>query len=281
MAARPPCRLTVILARQAPVGVIFRRGPSAWTQISRWNTSDDSIQPGQWFRGKIDPDKSDVSPAGDRMIYFARSAKQRSVAAGYGWTWTAISRPPYLTALALWPLGDTWFGGGLFLDQDTVQLNHPSCNALPHPDHPPRRLKVRIEPMIFWERSVRSERMIRDGWILRRKIKVGGLGGLYPEEWEKPTPKAGRTLRLLDDSPLLRKEPFQYVVEYGAKRLELPFQAEWADWDQQGRLVFANQGRLWWVEFPRRGLAAVHEIAGLNAARPDPQPSPAWASRWP
>ncbi len=39
----PPCRLSVILAREAPVGVIFRRGPA------------------KWFHGRIYERRSDLS----------------------------------------------------------------------------------------------------------------------------------------------------------------------------------------------------------------------------
>ena len=35
-------------------------------------------------------------------------------------TWTAISRPPYFTALAVWPKGDTWGGGGLFVQRHAL-----------------------------------------------------------------------------------------------------------------------------------------------------------------
>ncbi len=38
-----PCRLSIILARAAPVGVIFRRGPTDWVQLIKWNTDRDSF----------------------------------------------------------------------------------------------------------------------------------------------------------------------------------------------------------------------------------------------
>ena len=33
----------MLLARNAPIGVIFRRGPSDWVQLIRWNTDRDSF----------------------------------------------------------------------------------------------------------------------------------------------------------------------------------------------------------------------------------------------
>jgi hypothetical protein len=59
----------------------------------------------------------DLSPDGELLVYFATSYLKPLR------TWTAVSRPPYLTALALWPKGDAWGGGGLFRDNRTLQLN--------------------------------------------------------------------------------------------------------------------------------------------------------------
>ena len=149
-----PCRLFVLLAQRAPVGLIVRRGPAAWTQLIRWDTKRDTFEPGQWFRGVLDFHKCDLSPSGERFLYFAKAYKPRSIALGYKDTWTAVSRAPYFTALALWPMGDTWFGGGLFVDDRMIRLNHPECNLTTHPDHPAGKLKVIAEPMMFWDRCV-------------------------------------------------------------------------------------------------------------------------------
>jgi hypothetical protein len=277
-----PCRLSFILARSAPVGVIFRRGPSDWFQLIRWRTDKDAFEPGQWFRGKIDPTRSDLSPAGDKLIYFAAQNKSRNIDGGYRGTWTAISRPPYFTALALWPLGDTWFGGGLFEDEKTVRLNHPEYRAECHPKHPPVGLRVVADPMYFWDRTVLSERLARDGWNLLTRVKTK-IAGRHPQKWEKPDTKLRRSLFLLDlNDGLDRRRPFHYVVIYRKTEAEIAtFEADWADWDQRGRLAYTSQGKLWRVDFPPRGRPAeVREVADFNALRPDPQPSPAWARLW-
>jgi hypothetical protein len=43
----PPCRLQFLLARRAPIGVIFRKGPNKWVQIIKWDTRSDSFERGQ------------------------------------------------------------------------------------------------------------------------------------------------------------------------------------------------------------------------------------------
>lgn len=126
--AGPPeslCTLSVLLASDAPEAVILRRGPSPWVQCICWNTRKDTITLGQWFHGKIFGRRCDLSPDGSLLIYFAQKITGRTLAdREYTSTSTAISRPPFLTALALWPKGDSWHGGGLFDTNRTVYLNH-------------------------------------------------------------------------------------------------------------------------------------------------------------
>ena len=119
--ARVPCRLFGILARESPVAVVFRRGPSKYCELIHWNTETDELSRGQWFHGRIYERRCDLSPDGRLLIYFAMNGAWESETKG---AWTAISKPPYFTALALWPKGDCWNGGGLFIDQQTIWLNH-------------------------------------------------------------------------------------------------------------------------------------------------------------
>jgi len=83
-------RLSVLLARSAPVGVIFRRGPSKQVLLIRWNLEKDTFETGQWFKGRIYESRCDLSPDGKLLLYFAASQKKPYI------SWTAISRPPYL-----------------------------------------------------------------------------------------------------------------------------------------------------------------------------------------
>ena len=55
----------------------------------------------------------DLSPDGEHFLYFALDGRWGSQGKG---SFTAISKPPYWTALALFPVGHTWSGGGVFLD---------------------------------------------------------------------------------------------------------------------------------------------------------------------
>jgi hypothetical protein len=114
----PAARVEAIIARNAPVAVIFRRGPSRLVRMLRWNLRTDRIEGGQWIEGRVHVSRCDVSPDGELVASFV-AAYRRKLG-----TWTAISRPPYFTALAVWPKGDTWGGGGLFVSDSRFLLDH-------------------------------------------------------------------------------------------------------------------------------------------------------------
>ncbi len=106
-------RLSVLLARKSPMAVIFRRGPSKSVAVISWDTERDEFRLGQWLKGRIYEHRCDLSPSGQKLIYFAANHRNPMR------TWTAVSRPPFLTALLLWPKGDTWDGGGSFENERT------------------------------------------------------------------------------------------------------------------------------------------------------------------
>src|SRR5436190_13778779 len=85
-----------------------------------WDRRRDTCRVGQWLKGRIYERLSDLSPDGKHFLYFALNGKWQSESRG---SWTAISRAPYLKALAFFPAGDTWGGGGLFTTAHSYWLN--------------------------------------------------------------------------------------------------------------------------------------------------------------
>ncbi len=131
-----------VFASDAPVCVILRRGPSRWVHLLKWNTLDDTLEHGAWFRGRIHDDGCDLSPDGKLFVYFA-TQYDRTPADGYGVAWTAVSKPPWLTALAMWPRDDSWGGRAYFADNTTVVIDCPHWERLnAHANHLPRGLNV-------------------------------------------------------------------------------------------------------------------------------------------
>jgi hypothetical protein len=153
------CQLHVLPARDAPVAVVLRRGPSGWYHVIRWHTDTDRFEHGAWFKGRIYEHKCDVSPDGELLLYFVLKG---SWGTSYKGSWTAISRAPWLHALGLWPQGDTWGGGGRFIDNRTATLWSWSTGDQPHPDHPGLGLQI-VEGRSTTEHRERFE-VTRTDW---------------------------------------------------------------------------------------------------------------------
>ncbi len=102
-ANRAAPRLHVLLARHKPLGVVMRRGPSKTFCTMLWDLRTDAITMGQWIKARLYPMRSDLSPDGRYLIYFALNGRWQSETRG---SYTAISRAPYLKAITLCPKGD-------------------------------------------------------------------------------------------------------------------------------------------------------------------------------
>ena len=53
----------------------------------------------------------------------------------------------------------------------------------------------------------------------------------------------------------------------------------WADFDQQGRIVLARDGKLFGAAL-QNGELVYTELADFNANKPEPVEAPEWAQRW-
>jgi len=282
-----PARLFILFARKSSVAVIFRRGPSKWVQLIKWDTRKDTFEPGQWFHGRIYERRCDLSPDGCLLIYFAQKISKKTKAdREYTYAWTAISKPPYLTALALWPKGDCWHGGGLFKNGRTVLLNHKPGVAKPHPKHRPHRLLVLPNSNAHGEDDpIFSQRLVRDGWELKQAWEIENRGyptmfrTIRPEIREKENSRHSQAIRLTRSI-----EQLDYTEEFeirDTKRLSIVSieGASWADWDQQDRLVFARDGRVFWATL-ESGHLVKEQLIDLNPYKPTARRAPEWARKW-
>lgn len=276
MGGGAPCRLFVYLARDAPVGVVLRRGPSDWVRLSRWHTADDSFAHGQWMRARVYERRSDLSPDGELFVAFVRGVP--AAPPGHD-TWIAISRPPWFTALALWFVGGTYCSGGFFPRTDQLWLGFdpasPDRGGLPSWLSATTSKESYVDRTPDWpDRTVWNNRLLRDGWRHRPDAE--------PETWERAHPQAPLTLRMILRSTMALDAyggrfqlEFEVIDEAGVIR---PIgRAAWADWDHRGRLVVARDGRLldWSLD------AGPRVIADLNPGAPDPLPAPPEARLWP
>jgi len=285
----PAPRLALLQAQHAPVAVIFRRGPSKWVEIIRWDTAHDRFDRGHWFHGRIYEKRCDLSPDGELLVYFASKFTGRTVKnKEYTYAWTAVSRAPWLSALALWPKGDCWWGGGLFLSERTLWLNHRPAEATPHPDHLPKKLKVVPNPDAHGENEpIYRRRLERDGWRPRQEWKMEwqGLGGYRTITRDQQVkmqslPESAVTIvleRWVDN--LKYRE--QFWIEGLETELELPpGPVQWLDWDAGGRIIALASGRVWATSVTGGRAARFAELLDLRDDRPEARPAPASATRW-
>ena len=253
---KPQVRLYCLLAREAPVAVVFRRGPSKRVMLTLWRTDTDQFYEGQWLKGRIYERRCDLSPNGRLLIYFAANYKLPY------FSWTAVSKPPFLTALALWPKGDCWGGGGLFKTERQIVLNHRAAEMKLAEDF---KLPRDIKTQPFGEGSGWGEdnpivdaRLRRDGWHMVQEGETvqHSLGDDVWVDfkpalvWSKPhTASRGRYELQMHIHGIHQRDGPWYLVEHLVKdkntgsTVELG-KTEWADWCRSGDLLFAKEGRV-------------------------------------
>jgi hypothetical protein len=294
-ATRPSVRLYAILARKSHDAVIFRRGPNDKVLLIRWNTVTDTLEYGQWLRGRIYERRCDLSPDGRLLLYFAANWKPPYL------SWTAVSRPPFLKALALWPKGDGWGGGGHFESRTRIALNHRAAEmTLASGFTVPRWLKVRP----FGERPgwgeddpVWSERLMHDGWKLVSAPTIA-KEDYSAKVWiefspalimRKPSPVSPKRYSLdMSITGFKERDGPMYLTEHSVYRedgsVDNLGRTDWADWSHSGDLLFAMDGCLYRV--PRengdpRALEDAIKIADFRKLEYAPTKAPEDAGRWP
>jgi hypothetical protein len=109
----PHVRLRLFFATENDRAVILRQGPSTQCRMILWHRDTDTFKDGQWIKQRIYLDRCDLSPDGQHFIYFTLSGHWSDESEG---AYSVVSRPPYFTALSVFPEGSTWGGGGRFVD---------------------------------------------------------------------------------------------------------------------------------------------------------------------
>ncbi len=131
--------LFVLTAAEADRAVILRRGPSRWFHVIGWDTRRDVFEHGAWIKGRIYESACDLSPDGRLLVAGVRQSAQSGTS--YTHAWTAVSRAPWLQALALWPQGTIYGLGGRFDGPRSLILRGGWYDGMsPHPDHRPDAL---------------------------------------------------------------------------------------------------------------------------------------------
>lgn len=259
-----PARLHVLVAREAKVGLVIRRGPSKSVCTVLWNRDRNSFTLGQWLRGRIYERRCDLSPDGKHFIYFAMNGRWKSETKG---SWTAISRVPYLKAIDLHAKGDCWHGGGLFSSDREFWLNDgyghthlkKSSRLQRDPDGQPKDYYGGECLNVYYNR------LQRDGWVMSR------AGFQETTVFEKKLPKSW-TLRKYAFSELNAPAGRgcywdAHELQHESTKTVLAFPDwEWAEY-VDGRLVFAVAGQLREAQLGRGKLSGEKLLHDFNVMK--------------
>ncbi len=278
----PPPRLYAIVATEAPVALVFRRGPSDWYHLIKWNLVDGSLEHGVWVKRKLFPERCDLSPDGSLMLFYlsggfppAHAVQDEcygDASEGRYRVLSGVARVPWLFPLVSWELGDTYGRGSCFGDAPFGARDAESYSI--------GRDRVRISKNEV--HAFLNER--RRGWSEAAECPPRAPDDMWDEFRnviiEKPRPGGTEVLRLAGgpyEPGMTGKKP-SYSLRRGTESTELP-EAQWADWDHRGRLLIASVNgtlRIEACDWPDRSVVMEHDLHDL---RPEPAPAPDWATR--
>jgi len=258
-----PARLHVIVAREAPVAIVIRRGPSKEVACFQWNMETDEFRLGQWLKGRIYERCSDLSPDGRYFLYCGVNGLWD--VAGHG-TWLAVSKAPYLKALDLYNGSSKRPVGGEFIDKDKYLIHDKEvpvgvlkkesdlvcvgsdCNG--HSEVTGKDIyHMRLVREGWNASSTKGEnpcdvatydKSLVNDWVVRKQIHAEPVNGSGVHTWEEH--------RLVQHS----------------KVNETPLNnCDWADKDKD-TLVWARYGRIYRAKINDRGIGKSRIICDFN-----------------
>lgn len=264
----PPPRLYCILATESPRALVFRRGPSSWFHLLRWNLDDGTLESGVWVRKKLFPTRCDLSGDGELLLYLLSGAVR-----GRYRVFGGVSRAPWLHPLSSWDEHDTWGWGSCFVNSATphtwgeprtIDLN-PGRLTIQHNDAVPfvnerRRgwTEAPDRPADTWDES-------RDVILQKRRPQGDCLLRMI----------GGRDRNHTGVDGLAR----QFELQWDSGAIKQLVGLAWADWDHQGRLLTATRSGFLRVSSLVSGKPSLIQEHDLRVLTPNPQPPPEWAQR--
>lgn len=280
-----PAKLYAQVATAAPVALVFARIPAKWWLVARWHLDSGRFEPGAWFRGTLYPRRCDVSPDGALLYYFALKGSAFGLFGKSGpQTFSAVSKAPWLHALAAWPESGTWTRGCHFVRPDRRGLPWDLGDP-PFGDARPlrRRYGLAHTPIAQYAAELRR------GFVEHARCPPRSPSDVWDERREVVLAKrrpSGDDVLVLSDRGWSAHAPDRiegrgplYAIERGGRTEDLT-DVVWADWDRRGRLLVATRsGTLEVREAGRRPNRTVSRV-DVGALRPDPGPAPPSARRW-
>lgn len=243
---RPPApRIHLLCARDAPEVVVLARGPAKVWRVFRWQTRRNVLEAGSTFYGRIYELRSDLSPDGRWMVYMGLGRKAHHA-------WTGLCQSPWLKTTFHRDMMSTHCGGGWFPDRGHLHFNVGTTD-----EENASLARLAGLHRVTGQECVRAgdemvlyPRLERDGFVRQ---------GEMPKEI-RIEPAVYET-RVDDDPGWLRKGPVGGMPDLRLRylgyregyryRFDLPDRPDflgddvtWANFDGDGALVLARQGRI-------------------------------------
>ncbi len=218
----------------------------------RWDLRTDELVAGQWLVGRLYESACGLSPDGELLVYYARKGRLK---------FTAVSRPPYFTALAYWEDGWPPTAGGFFDGNRRLVIGQRYDSSYRAGDIP-ADFEVTsawdhffgARPFTSWSDVIPQSRERNQGWC-----------ALESQIYAKPNPsREHRSLRLEREST--GTEVGYRLVDDSANQGESSALTrdlgplDWADWDHDGSLLYSREGCLY-----REQIAATGDAPRLEA----------------
>jgi hypothetical protein len=238
--------LSVIRARDVPIALVFRRGPTKQVRMVRWDMRTDEFQRGQWFAGRVYPYACELSPDGTYVDY---QGTRR------GNTWRAITKLPYFTPLAVW--------GATGWESSTDQ---------PVPAWVPREPVHRMWPRGPVARDGFAP--IEDAAPYRQRSEHRTLAGMELQR---------RDATPVMDGYASWTDRHSFVYRVVDRRSEAEYElstADWAEWHPSGDIAVASDGMISRIPITRRGPGKSRVIADFTDETFEKLPPPPDATRW-
>jgi hypothetical protein len=279
-------RVFGIGATAADVVAVLRRGPSGWSHVGRWDIAARRYEPGSWLHGVLYPQRCDLSPDGRYLCYFAFKGNSTG---DLGATYIAISRLPWLTALAAWRTPGTWTRGAHFVaDAGRCDLGPPDAGDI-------SGLRDRYGLAMTEAAAYPVER--RRGWRETPDTQARAVTDRWDEvamARPQPEPVSGRAPWRGGTRPWLvvsggyaahrqlpqHYDPPRYELRDGpgGSVLAQLDEVQWADWAGRGELLTATaDGRLQIRDRATLQVTWEHDLAPM---RPYAGVPPAAARHW-
>jgi len=255
----------------------------------------------------------DLSPNGSLLVYSAvryGSPENR---------WTAISRPPYFSALVAWQVPGLFAYAGEFDTNNSVRLYGVKPESPILTGHVPASFKIRYDAAKMTAAQQFQEFRHRTGWrvhpakhrpweedpdaiSIETQIETkASINESYPAlKWLRlPIEPLEKEFQPQDSErirgPFLAKQGIEYELRFLTTYMKyhsivlaheltqtqyLLRRVDWANLDQRGRVVFTRGGVVYACHADSRGQPVVKMLADFTADRFESIPPPDSAIRW-